>query len=44
MACSLVSTTFDSPQLRKQLKQNIQNLEYRSRDMLNFDFLEKGME
>ena len=32
MVCSLVSVTFDSPQLGKQLKQ-----------IISFDFLEKGL-
>ena len=44
MICNLVSITFDSPQLGKQLKQMYKTLEYRSRDILNFHFLEKGLE
>ena len=43
MLCSLISITFDSPQLGKQLKQNIYNLRTLIQDMLNFDFLEKGL-
>ena len=43
MVCSLVSITFDSPQLGKQLNKIYKTLEYWSRDMLNFDFLEKGL-
>ena len=37
MVCSLVSITLDSPQLGKQLNKIYTN-------MLNFDFLEKGLE
>ena len=45
MVCSLVSITFNRPQLDKQLKQNTyKTLECWSRDMLNFDFLENGPE
>ena len=44
MVYSLVSITFDSPQHGKQLKQNIWNFKIlRSRDMLNFDFIEKNL-
>ena len=43
MVWSLDAVTFDSPQLGKQLKQIYRTLEYRSRDMLTFDFLEKGL-
>ena len=42
MVCSLVSITFDSPQLGKQNK-IYKTLEDRSRDMRNFAFLEKGL-
>ena len=38
MACSLVLMYFYSSQL------GIKTLDYRSRDMLNFDFLEKSLE
>ena len=45
MVCSLISITFDSSQLGKQLNQNIyKTLEDWSRDMLNFDLLVKGLE
>ena len=42
MVCSLVSITFDSLELGDQLKP-IKTLEYWSRVMLNFYFLEKGL-
>ena len=42
MVGSFVSITFDSPQLGKQNK-IYKALEYWSRDMLKFDFLEKGL-
>ena len=40
MVCSLVLIYFDSPQLVIQEKQTSA---YSSRDMLNFNFLEKGL-
>ena len=40
MVGSLVSITFDSPQLGKQNK-IYKTLEYWSRDLLNFDFFRK---
>ena len=43
MICSLVSITFDSPQLGKLLNKIDKTLEYSYRDMLNFDFIEKGL-
>ena len=43
MVCSLVSITFDSSQLRKQLNKIYKTLEHCSRYMLNFDFLKKGL-
>ena len=42
MACSLVSIDFNSPQLVIQSKQTVKNFR-KSRDMLNFDFSEKGL-
>ena len=42
MICSLVSITFGNPQLGKQNK-IYKTLEYWSRDMLNFNFLEKDL-
>ena len=42
MVCSVVSITFDSPRLGKQNK-IYKILEYWSRDMLNFVFLEKSL-
>ena len=43
MVCSLVSITFDSPQLGKQLNKVYKTLEYWSRYVFNFGFLEKGL-
>ena len=43
MVCSFVSISFDSPQLDKQNKIH-KILEYQSKDKLNFDFLEKGLQ
>ena len=39
MVCSLVSIYFDNPQLDIKYKQTYTILDYRSKDMLNFDFL-----
>ena len=41
---SLVSIYFDSPQLGMQINKLYNALDYWSRDMLNFKFLEKGLE
>ena len=41
---SLVSIYFDSPQLGIQINKFYNTLDYWSRDMLNFKFLEKGLE
>ena len=41
---SLVSIYFDSPQLGIQINKLYNALDYWSRDMLNFKFLEKGLE
>ena len=43
VVCSLVSLYFNSPQLSIQQKQTVKTLDYWSRDMLNFNFSEKGM-
>ena len=43
MVCSLVSIYFDSPQLGIQKKKLYKTLDYRSRDKLKFDLLEKGL-
>ena len=43
MVCSLVLINFDSPQVDIQLKKLYKTLDYWSRDMLHFDFLEKGL-
>ena len=45
MVYNLVSITFDSLQLGKQLKQNkiYKTLEYSSKDIFNFHFLERGL-
>ena len=42
--CSLVSIYFDSPQLGIQYNKLYKTLGYWSRDVLNFSFLEKGLE
>ena len=44
LAWSLVSIYFDSPQLGIQLNKLYNALHYWSSDMLNFKFLEKGLE
>ena len=44
MVGSLVAITFDCPQFGKQLKQKYKSWEYWSTNMLNFEFLEKGLE
>ena len=45
MVCSLVSILFDRPQLGHTIKSYcIETLDYLFRNMLNFDFLEKGLE
>ena len=44
--CSLVSIYFDSPQLgikQNETENENENLDYWSRDMLNFNFSEKGL-
>ena len=41
---SLVSIYFDSPQLGIEINKLYNALDYWSRDMLNFKFLEKGLE
>ena len=43
MVYSLVSITFDCPELGKQLKPNMKALEVWSRYIFNLDFLEKGL-
>ena len=43
MVCSLVSKYFDSPQLGIQKNNLYKTLYYLSRDMLIFDFLQKGL-
>ena len=43
MVYSLVSITFDSPQLGIQLNKLCKMLEYLSRDILNFGILKKGL-
>ena len=43
MVCNLISIYFDSTQLGMQLKKLYATLDCGSRDMLNFDFLEKGL-
>ena len=43
MVCSLVSIYFGSPQLGIQQKRLSKTLGYRSREMLNFGFPEKGL-
>ena len=43
MVCSLISMHFGSPQIDIQSKL-YKTLDYWSRDMLNFGFLEKGLE
>ena len=43
MVCNLVSINFDSPQLCKQLNKIYKTLEYWSKDMPNFGFLEKSL-
>ena len=43
MSCSLVSIYSDSTQPGKQQKQTVTILDYWSRDMLNFHFIEKGL-
>ena len=43
VVCSFVSVYFHSPQLGIILKQMYKTLDYCSREMLNFDFLEKGL-
>ena len=45
LVCSLVLTSLDSPQLGTTSKQTIyKTVNYCSRDLFNFDFLEKGLE
>ena len=43
MVYCLVSITFDSPQLGKQWNKKYITLEYWSRDIIDFDFLEKDL-
>ena len=43
MVCSLVSISFENPQLGIQKNKLCKNLSYGSRDMLKFDFLEKDL-
>ena len=43
MVCSLVSIYFDSHQLEYNENKMYKTLDYWSRNMLNLDFLEKGM-
>ena len=43
MVRSLASITFDSPQLGKQLQQNIKNFIILTQRIFNFDILEKGL-
>ena len=43
MVRSLASITFDSPQLGKQLQQNIKNFIILTQRIFNFDFVEKGL-
>ena len=43
LICSLVSIYTDSPQLSYNKNELYKTLDYWSRDMLNFDFLEKGL-
>ena len=43
MVGSLISIYFDSPQLGIQWNKLCKTLDYWSRDMLNFDFLQKGL-
>ena len=44
MVCSLVSICFDGAQLGIQQNKIYKTLEYRSRDMLNFELFEKSLE
>ena len=43
MVCILVSIYFNSPDLAYNKNKLCQTLDYWSRDMVNFDFLEKGL-
>ena len=43
VVCSLVSISFENPQLGMQKNKLCKNLSYGSRDMLKFDFLEKDL-
>ena len=43
MVCKFVSIYFDSPQLAYNKNKLYKTLEYWSRDMLNFNFSEKGL-
>ena len=43
MVCSLVSITFDSPQLGKQLRQNIQSFRILIQRYTQFWFFRKGL-
>ena len=43
MVRSLASITFDSPQLGKQLQQNIKNFIILTQRIFNFDFVEKEL-
>ena len=43
LICSLVSIYTDSPQLSYNKNELYKTFDYWSRDMLNFDFLEKGL-
>ena len=43
IVCSLVSISFDSPQVDIQYIKIYKTLDNWSRDMLDFDFLEKGL-
>ena len=43
MVCSLILLYFDSPQISIQQKQMFKTFQYWSRDMLKFEFLDKGL-